>query len=463
MASPAAAPTVVLVLDEVGTPTINNTVSYTSFLHEDDNVRLVLISSLNALTAEDKAMALEYVELKSPTTNGLLEVHALRLHAQYGIHKIYTKQEDLILRASLLRDAMGLTSGLSFKTALPFRDKELMKRCASDNGFPVPPYIRIYSPASLLSFLQQHPLPVIIKPTLGSASAGIRVVKTQEELHQYLEYDYYARIDDAGHCMDYSGDILAEAFVKGQMYHVDGFAHNGLLDEVWPFLYINTNLGFTEGTAYGNVLIPPADPCYERLLDATRRILAAMPKVDDLVFHLELFDVCGEFQLCEIAARRPGGSIGTLISAAEGGALTALDTSLPQNLFPEFEFRASLGLKLRRSRNMESPKDQHPNRIIGDLLVPRKLGTLTQIPAASACTLPNTRYFPFAKVGSVYTGFSMGTMNTAARFVVQLNEGTVEGVSRTLAAAAEWFDTEVNYAPPDPVVDAGSVSAADAK
>ncbi|KAJ3155843.1 hypothetical protein HDU89_005401 [Geranomyces variabilis] len=441
----SAAPTVVLVLDEVGTPTINNTVSYTSFLTEKDNVRLILISSLGALTAEDKANALDFVELKTPTTNGLLEVHALRLHAKHGIQKIYTKQEDLILRAALLRDLLGITSGLSHQAALPFRDKELMKRCVSEKGFPVPPFARIFSPASLLRFLDTHPLPVIIKPSLGSASAGIRVVKAQNELEQYLEHEYYARIDDAGHCMDYSGDILAEAFVGGQMFHVNGFSRGGVLTEVWPFLYINTNLGFTEGNAYGNVLVPPSDPRHARLLDATRRLLAALPAVDDLVFHLELFDVDGEFQLCEIAARRPGGSIGTLISATEGGALTASDSSRPQNLFPEFEFRTSLGLEHRRSHQPESLKKRHLNYTIGDLLIPRQLGTLTQIPAASACTLPNTQYFPFAKVGSLYQGFSMGTMNTAARFVIQMDNGTVEGVNSALAAAAAWFESEVQY------------------
>ncbi|TPX61551.1 hypothetical protein PhCBS80983_g01129 [Powellomyces hirtus] len=454
----------VLILDEVGTPSISNAVSYSSFLSLSDNVELLVITSKGALSQGDKDKCLAYEEIATPTTNGLLEVLALRLHDKYRIDKIYTKQEDLILRASLLRDTLGIKSGLSHSSALLYRDKELMKRHIAASGFPVPPYARIYSPASILSFLRDNPFPIIIKPTLGSASAGVTVVRSQTELEAYLEKEFYTRIDDGGKCMDYSGDMIVEGFVNGNMFHVNGHAHDGHLEDVWPFSYVKTNLGFTTGQAYGNVLIPQGDPMWKKLIDATERVLAALPAVDDLVFHLELFNVVNDGKpdqlvLCEIAARRPGGSIGMLINASEGGAISsssprAATTTIgvspanPLTLFSEMEFRLSLGLALRQNRSHSSLIERYKNFTIGDLLIPRKVGQLQSIPEATSCPLANTHYFPIAKVGTTYTGFHMTTMNTAARFVVLLEDGSVAKMEEALANAQAWFENAVVYEAP---------------
>ncbi|KAI8819629.1 ATP-grasp domain-containing protein [Fimicolochytrium jonesii] len=441
----------ILILDEVGTPSLNKAASYTSFVSPSDNVRLLIISSKGALSDADKADSLAYVELATPTTNGLVEVEASALHAKHRIDRIYTKQEDLILRASLLRELLGIKNGLNYQDAILFRDKEAMKRIVKHAAFPVPSFARVYSPASILQFLQMEHLPIILKPTLGSASAGITVLRTDAELKKHLEKEFYERIDDKGKCMDYSasGDIIVEAFVDpatSKMYHVNGYAQNGALKIVWPFAYIQTNLGFTTGKAYGNVLIPQSDPKNAKLLEATEKVLKALPTVDHLIFHLELFETkrkasgaqeggeTTEFVLCEIAARRPGGSIGGLIGLAENYN------------FAEMEFRLSNGLPLRQDRSSVAPIVKHPNFSLGDLLIPRRIGKLLSIPGSvSLCPVSDVQYFPIAKSGTEYTGFHISTMNTAARLVVTMEDGSAEAVQAKLAEAQNWFDAEVRY------------------
>jgi hypothetical protein len=67
---------------------------------------------------------------------------------------------------------------------------------------------------------------------------------------------------------------------------------------------MQTNLGFTQGEYYGNLSIAPSDKEYAQLTLVTQQILDGLPCPKNLVFHLELFLVDGEFLLCEIAARR---------------------------------------------------------------------------------------------------------------------------------------------------------------
>ncbi|KAI9094324.1 ATP-grasp domain-containing protein [Phlyctochytrium arcticum] len=455
---PAATSTnrVILVLDDVGTPSVNNIVTYTSFLSSDDRVSVIVITSKGALSDGDKTSCLDYVELSSTTTNGLMEIHAQRFHEKYHIDLVYTKQEDLILRAAHIRRLLGVQVGLKPEEALLYRDKAAMKEAVRKSGFNVPDFQRIHSPCDIIAFVKKNGFPVIIKPTLGSASAGVRVVKSQEDLLHYLEKEFYDRIDDKGKCMDYSGDMIIESFCAGKMYHINGYAQNGNLVYVWPFAYLQTNLEFTMGKAYGNVLIPKADAKHQKLINATNQVLKALPCPQDLLFHLELFetkDQCtGEekYVLCEIAARRPGGSIAFLINAAEGGAVSQNDSANRQMFFPEMEFRCNNGLPLRHDRKTVANIAKSDNYSVADIMIPRQIGELTSIPEPnSELPVPNALYYPFAKVGSVYTGFDINTMNTAARIVVTNTDGgsTVDGMEERLLAAHDWFRTSTHYKP----------------
>lgn len=450
----------VLVIDDPSGPSLYNKVSYTDFVSlRDDNVSLLIISGTDTVSDSDKEKSLRWKELKSPTTNGLVEVVAQRWHRELladgkgGIHQIYTKQEDLILRVARLRELLCITSGLLPDAAECFRDKVKMKQVASSAGFPVPAFKRVFSPSCILSFVEEHGLPVVVKPSLGSASAAVVVVRDEATLLNYLERTFFDGLDSAGRRMDFAGDVIIEKFVPGTMYHVNGYARGGIVEYVWPFQYLQTNLEFAAGKAYGNVLIAKSDTRHARLLCATQRLLAILPCPTNLVFHLEFFSVGDDFYLCEIAARRPGGSIGCLIDLYEASNAPE-DFSLNKSLFHELEFRCNLGLPSRFSVRGNVKTDSETDQIVGDLIIPHRVGVLRYLPNASERVPFNgVKYCPVGKIGTVYRGFDINVMNTAARLVAEQHvtqnsePRVVNGsyVKETLDKALQWFSERAIY------------------
>ncbi|KAJ3417086.1 hypothetical protein HDV05_006945 [Chytridiales sp. JEL 0842] len=443
----------ILILDDLGTPSLSARANFTDFISPEDRVHLLIITSESAATEKDKHECLEVAEIEHPTSNGSLELIALRMHEQHRIDRIYTRQEDLILRAAHLRKLLGIPEekGMRFDDAICFRDKYKMKEYVAKTGFSVPEFRRVFSPCDVIAFIKEFGYPVVVKPTLGSASANVRVLKTDKDRDEYLGKHFYDRIDEGGRCMDYSGDIIIESFAKGSMCHVNGYAQSGKIEISWPFEYLNTNFGFTQGNAYGNILVPRSSPSYKPMLDAAQQVLDSLPCPDHLLFHLEMFcdtespysPTNPRFTLCEIAARRPGGSIGPLINLAEGGSSTN------PFKFQEIEFRLSNGLQVRQNRNTESPCAKNQHYSVADLIVPLRVGTLVKVPDAKSCPVGGVQVLQVAQPGRKYKGFDINTMNTCVRFVTQLEESegrvSIEKISERLKAAKEWYDREVVY------------------
>ncbi|KAI8851804.1 ATP-grasp domain-containing protein [Chytridium lagenaria] len=392
----------VLVLDDVGTPTLHKRPSYTDCISDNENVRLMIITSKGSLPEADRTKCLEAIEIERPTNNGQMELLAMQLHEKYRIDRIYTRQEDLILRGAHIRKALGLTTGLSPEDALLYRDKHLMKEMVQRGGFPVPHFRKILSPVDIIQFTKEHGYPVVVKPILGSASAFVRVLKTEADRDDFLEKRFYERIDVDGRRLEYSGDMMIEQYLNCRMSHVNGYARNGRIEITWPFRYISTNFDFTIGTAYGNVLVPKSDPYYKPMQEAAQRVLDTLPTPDHLIFHLEMFesnDVPGGFLLCEIAARRPGGSIGPLIDLSEGPDVIAG--------FPEVEFRLSIGLPVRHDRSSSASKSRcavDDNFSVADLMVPLRIGRLISMPAPEECPIAGVTYTQFLNRASCIRG-----------------------------------------------------------
>ena len=446
----------ILILDDAGGPSVNTKTIYSNFLKseiEAQAVRLFIITSLNGLSDQDKKSCTYYAEIDDPNKNAQLEIKALEMHRKYRIDRIYTKQEDLILRAAHLRRLFGCKIGLHPDDALVFRDKEVMKKIAMQKGgIPVPFFTRVRTPADILGFVQQHGYPIIVKPTLGSSSAGLRVIKDQRDCQEYLINEFFGdEVNDNAGRHDHSGTMMAEVFLSKKMYHINGYAKDGKIIYVWPFQYVSTNFDFTQGNAYGNVFITKTDTRWSRLLDFSQRLCDCLPKTQDLFFHIEVFekdtdkcfnaDADFDYALCELAARRPGGSIGLLMDQVEGG----------KGLFQEIEFRLSCGQGLKtpisesviNDINRKSEKDD----CCGDLLVPLRKGVLLSLPPKDAQPpQPHIKYVPIASPGREYHGFDVLKMNTCCRFVATGLKNADEA-EKELNGALAWFNENVKYGP----------------
>jgi biotin carboxylase len=343
-------------------------------------MELLLITT--RATPQDKEKCLAVVELLQPSRNADLERHALELHQTYGFDAIYTKQEDLLLRAAYLREYLGI-QGLQPHQVTLFRNKYLMKETLQQAGLHVGPFALVKSPCDILAFYQKYKK-IVVKPIMGSASQGVHVIATDAELQEFLESRFFQVTNQ----LEYHSEWMVEQFLGGTMYHVNGVLQNGKLKGVWAFQYLNTNLGFTKGTYYGNASLLPMDSMYQRLIEITEKILAALPPIQ--VFHLELFHTHDQLLVCEIAARRPGGSIGLLIQ------------QLTEPNFPRIEFRINNQLPIDFCIKPE---------YLGDVMIPKPIGRLTKIPNE----YPGATIY--AKEGQTYTGFDINHLNTMCRIV----------------------------------------------
>jgi len=413
---------------------------------DEDNIHLYIFTSTGALSEKDKnsPFVKAYKEVAHPTSDGSLELWAVQMHRQHTFTHIYTKNEDLIIRAAHLRSLLNISTGLSSEQVHAYREKVYMKELASEGGFPVPPFARLLAPIDLIGFIDKYGYPVVVKPTLGCAVAGLHLISNEDELQTFLSSKLFSYID-INQRMDLVGELMVEGFVRGRMYHVNGIAQNGQITHIWPFAYLHTCLDFAKhGLAYGNSSVPQSDPLYDRLVDATQRLLNILPTPHDcLTFHLELYENLDEnrlpndhFILCEIAARAPGGSITHLID------LLTFSNQTNQS-FARLDFRANISLSIP----FFSQPDEANELVITDLVIPRKTGKLMYIPRE--CPIANLTYIPLANVDTptTYDKYDVNSINSACRLLTYTK--TRKQGEELVEKGLKWFDNSCIITPID--------------
>ncbi|UJR32204.1 hypothetical protein I4U23_019669 [Adineta vaga] len=427
----------VLILDDCQIQSIIHEHSWSDLIDDDDDIDLYILTSTGALSEKDKACSRvrAYKEIDHPTTDGTLELWSYEMHKKHSFTHVYTKNEDLIMRAAHVRSLLNIKTGLLAETIGAYREKVEMKRIASEGGFPVPPFARLYAPADLIAFIEKQGYPVVVKPTLGCATSGLSLIKSPEELETFLSKKLFTCID-TDQRMDLVGEFMVEGYMKGHMFHVDGVAKDGEIIYVWPFSYLHTCLGFSqEGTAYGNSSIPKSHPLYDRLCKTAQRLLNILPSpIDGLVFHLELYENLDpnrrpddDFILCEIAARAPGASITHLID------LLSFEEDNIQQSFARLDFCVSVSLSIPKL------KEQDENKVVTDLIIPRKPGKLMYIPRE--CPIHNLKYIPVADIDkpTVYEKYDVNGLNSVCRFIAETK--SMEEGQALVEKGLEWFDS----------------------
>lgn len=435
----------VLILDDRQITSIITEHSWTDLIDENDNVELFIFTSTGSLSQKDKSSPCvkAFKEVDHPTSDGLLELWAVEMHREFHFTNIYTKNEDLIIRAAHLRTLLGIQSGLNAQQVAAYREKVQMKQLAMEGGFRVPPFARLFSPIDLIGFIEKNGYPVVVKPTLGCAVAGLDLISNEDDLRSFLSTKLFNSVD-VNQRMDLVGELMVEGFMRGRMFHVNGIAVNGQIQHVWPFAYIHTCFDFAKnGSAYGNSSIPRNNPLFDRLCRAAQRLLNILPTPKDcLIFHLELYENLDEnrsadddFVLCEIAARAPGGSITNLIDLLSFAGH-------PNQSFARVDFRASISL------SYDILKNENDEEIVyTDLIIPRKPGKLMYIPRE--CPIPNLTYIPLANViqPTTYSKYDANSINSACRLITCSK--TIEQGQDLVKKGFLWFDEACIITPVD--------------
>lgn len=210
--------------------------------------------------------------------------------------------ESDILQAARIRKQWKLPSP-SFEAIKAYRDKGVMKTLLREAKVDVPNFIVLETAADLIDFVNQNGYPVLIKPLLGQRASGISVLRSKNDLQKVLDAGLKKHKEDVL-------NIMAEAFIDGTMYHIDGYVKNGNVEFIWPSVYVTKCDGFTEGKYIASCALGQDDPIFNSLNEYVTSVIAALPSAENHAFHAEVFHCTdGSFKLCEIGARPGGGPV----------------------------------------------------------------------------------------------------------------------------------------------------------
>jgi len=225
------------------------------------------------------------------------EVHArvLEIVARHGAvdHVLALSEFDLELGASV-RGLLGV-QGPGTQEIRRVRDKVVMKELVSAAGLRVPAFTAVENADTVRSFVTVHGFPVVLKPRRGWDSQGVFLLGSWPSLEKVLTTQPLT-------------DYECEEFVDGQMYQVDGLAHDGVVRISRSSRLLNTCLEFSLGGQFGSVSNPDAH-IEKRLARYAQRIVSALG-MGTSAFHLEVFQTeHDDLVFLEIGARVGGAQI----------------------------------------------------------------------------------------------------------------------------------------------------------
>jgi phosphoribosylaminoimidazole carboxylase (NCAIR synthetase) len=290
---------------------------------------------------------------------GRVEARALELAERFDIRHVVACQEVDLQRAAAIRSLLGI-GGQGVASADAYRDKLVMKRLVTAAGIPVAPHADVETATDVLRFAREHGYPLVLKPRDGLSSLGLRIVDDEAALLAWLADGFG---DDQGG----PKGLLVEAFVPGEMYHVDGFVQDGRVTVAWPSQYLYRLASFGDGEPRLDATVEPG-PLADRLVGFATDVVRALPTVPCSTFHAEVFRTPDDrLVLCEIASRNGGALIKAVLRAMYG-----VD-------FPSAWVRASLGLPVP---GLPAPGEPvaRPARMAGQVLLPKRPGRLRAIP-----------------------------------------------------------------------------------
>lgn len=352
----------------------------------------------------------DYIHIESfenYRNNNLIEYRAIELYKKYQYHTIIANAEADIVRAAKLREYLGL-DGQHVNSANQYRDKVTMKQIANQYGLPTPPFSAIDDSFDLIHFIEQHQLPIVLKPRSGVGSRDTYVISNQEELKSLLI---------KGIPIHY----MAEKFVQGDVYHVDGIIHNGEIVFICASKYLNEPIKYHNKGYLGSYVLDPTNPLALRLYKMTEQLISVMDTPQNTTFHAEWFHTPhNEIILCEIASRTGGGKI-------------------VQNIYESYQIhldQAFVQSQCGLSLSLPKTKDEiKPQKLSGWVKIPPKQGVFISAPLAQLPVWVK-EYQLLAQPGQSYTTPN-GIREYIAAFIVE-GDSELE-VYEKLIQIAEWF------------------------
>lgn len=209
--------------------------------------------------------------------------------------------------AASLREHLRLP-GMGDSRARFFRDKLAMRQQAAASGVPVPAFTGLFNYDELRAFMAEVPPPWVLKPRSEAGAIGIQKLASAEAVWRAL--------DDLG---DRQSHFLLEAFVPGDIFHVDAIVEYGRIVFAVAHQYARPPLSVTEGGGIFSTRTVPRGGATARALHAVNAQLLAGLGLENGVAHAEYIRAAdGTLNFLEIGARVGGAHIAEVIEYASG-------------------------------------------------------------------------------------------------------------------------------------------------
>ncbi|MFD4986520.1 acetyl-CoA carboxylase biotin carboxylase subunit family protein [Streptomyces sp. NPDC058374] len=353
------------------------------------------------------------------TMNDAVLKHLDKIVAKGNFRRIIAMSEADVMRASLLRERHGIP-GLTWDQALHMRDKYLMKQPLKELGIPVPRARKVRNALDVVDFAAEVGYPIVLKPVCGAGSMHTYVIESEKELDDVLEDGYFS-----GFIVDKMPVLLAEEFIQGQQYRVDGFYADGKCQYITAARLIGTNLEFLSGRHFANALLDAGSELSEKITSFARNVLeSALPFGPEGMFHMEVWQrPNGEIVFGEVGARLGGISI-----------------------FEENRFGFEVDYKMAAVRalcGLGTPDWPSPaelqRRFAGHVVISPQAGFLESVP--QSCPFDWVVDYKCKPAGQRYSLMRASNDEVAMIMVTGSSEHEVEN---RLQEAAQWFyDTAV--------------------
>jgi biotin carboxylase len=289
---------------------------------------------------------------------------------------------------------------------------------AESSGIPVPRTRLLHGAVDLLCAAEELSMPLVVKPRLGSAAVGVRILRDADDLRAVLSVGLLPAAPRG------APDLIAQEFIAGDMFHVDGLMQDGRILLDWPSRY---STGVAESVRPESVVfdvqLPVDDPRTPVLRHLAADVVRALPATPDpTAFHLEAWIADdGRPTFCEIACRPGGGPVIPLFEAAFGVNLS------------EANYRGQAALPLTR------PSVSRPADAAGGVIVSPGVGEFTP-----PSTRPDDTAF-------LELGVAPGERRRGPRFggdsamTAVVLAATHQSLVTRLDAVAQWWRAEAQW------------------
>jgi biotin carboxylase len=368
-------------------------------------------SALADSDARDLASHFRHFEVIDAYDGPDADTRIVELCKLFPVRRIITTAEVDVIRAAAIRQKLNIP-GQSVESATSYRDKYVMKSLVSKAGVPTAPMMVVDKSACLHDFADMHGYPIVIKRLRGAGSVGMRVLEDESELHSFV----------AGcELTCKTPGLLAEAWITGSPYQVNGLMRDGRIIQSWPTRALYSDWAMIDEFRPGVTgMIPESHHLFDALQQMAAAVIGSLPPCSDtLPFHAEFFHTSNDqLILCEIACRAGGGKIVEMHEKAFG--LNLYEATVKSQGCDDYN-PPSAGLLGRYGFASFTPRP----------------GILRRLP--EKCTLPSAiEYWRYGIEGKRYEGAdSMGV--TVAQLLFSLSSLHVEHELRIVEC---WWQSE---------------------